>query len=132
MLKQNCRFKKKSMNKYNTFLTVFVISVIAMIVFFIFYFQAILGVIHIADEFRSDEPSPFLILNTIFSPPVIISGIILAFSSLAYRILGIVHVAKNKTVKDGEKALWIIGFIIMGFVTAIVFLVMAKGRKFVD
>ena len=35
-------------------------------------------------------------------------------------------------VKDGEKALWIIGFILMGFITAIVFLIMAKGKKFVE
>jgi len=120
------------MNKYNTFLIVFIIAFIAMIVFFIFYFQAILGLIRIADEFSGDEPSPFLIINTIFSPQVIISAIVLGFSSLTYRILGIVHVARNKTVKDGEKALWIVGFILMGFITGIVFLVMAKGRKFVE
>jgi hypothetical protein len=120
------------MTKYNTFLAVFIISVIAMIVFLAFYFQAILGVIRTVDEFSGDEPSPFLILNTIFSPQVIISALVLGFSSLTYRILGIVHVAKSKTAKDGEKALWIVGFIIMGFVTAIVFLVMAKGRKFVE
>lgn len=132
MLKQYCRFKKKNMTKYNTFLTIFIISVVAMVVFLIFYMQAIFGVVRTVDEFKGDEPSPFLILNTIFSPQVIISAIILGFSSLTYRILGIVHVAKNKTVKDGEKALWIVGFILIGFVTAIVFLVMAKGRKFVE
>ena len=120
------------MNKYNTFLTVFIIAVISMIVFFIFYFQAILGVIHTVYEFRGDEPSPFLIFITIFTPQVIISAVVLGLSSLTYRILGIIHVAKNKTVKDGEKALWIVGFVLIGFVTAIVFLVMAKGRKFVD
>lgn len=102
-----------------------------MIVFFIFYFQAIFNVMHVVDEFRQEDPGPFLIFNTIFTPPVIISGILLGISSLTYRILGIVHVAKNKTVKDGEKALWIVGFILMGFVTAIVFLVMAKGKRFV-
>jgi hypothetical protein len=88
--------------------------------------------VHTLDEFKTEEPSPFLIFNTIFNPAVLISALILGMLSLAYRILGIVHVVKNKTVKDGEKALWIVGFIIMGFVTAIVFLVMAKGRKFVD
>ncbi|MBK8520149.1 MAG: hypothetical protein IPL54_04475 [Chitinophagaceae bacterium] len=120
------------MTKYNTFLLVFIISVIAMVAFLIFYFQAILGVIRTVDDFRGDEPSPFLILNTIFSPQVIISAVVLGFSSLTYRILGILHVAKNKTARDGEKALWIVGFILMGFITAIVFLVMAKGRKFVE
>jgi heme/copper-type cytochrome/quinol oxidase subunit 4 len=124
--------RKKIMTKYNTFLTVFIISVIAMIVFLVFYMQAIFGVIRTVDEFRGDEPSPFLIFNTIFSPQVIISAIVLGLSSLTYRILGIVHVAKSKTAGDGEKALWIVGFILMGFITAIVFLVMAKGRKFVE
>jgi hypothetical protein len=132
LLKQNCRFKKKNMTKYNTFLVVFIISVVSMIVFLVFYMQAIFGMINTIEEFRGEEPSPFLIFNTIFSPQVIISAVVLGLSSLTYRILGIVHVAKNKTVRDGEKALWIVGFIIMGFVTAIVFLVMAKGRKFVE
>ena len=120
------------MNKYNTFLTVFIISLFALIVFIAFYIQAIFGLVNTLDGFKTDEPSPILILNTIFSPAVLISALILGLSSLSYRILGIVHVAKSKTAGDGEKALWIIGFVIMGFITAIVFLVMAKGRKFVD
>jgi len=120
------------MNKYNTFLTVFIISTIALIVFMVFYIQGIFGVISTVHELQGEEPNPLLILNTIFSPAVIISAIVLGFSSLTYRILGIVHVVRNKTVKDGEKALWIVGFIIFGFITGIVFLVMAKGRKFVD
>ena len=120
------------MNKYNTFLTVFIISVVALVIFMIFYIQGIFGLVGHVDELQGEDPNPFLILNTIFSPQVIISGMLLGLSSLAYRILGIVHVAKSKTVKDGEKALWMVGFIIFGFVTGIVFLVMAKGRKFVD
>jgi heme/copper-type cytochrome/quinol oxidase subunit 4 len=120
------------MSKYNIFLTVFIISAVALIVFLVVYIQAIFGLVYTLEDLKGDEPGPFLILNTLFSPAVIISGMVLGLSSLIYRILGIVHVAKSKTVKDGEKALWIIGFIIMGFVTAIVFLVMAKGRKFVE
>jgi tellurite resistance protein TehA-like permease len=120
------------MNKYNTFLSVFIIAVISMIVFFIFYLQVIFGFMHTMQEFRNEQPNPFLVFNTIFTPQVIISAIVLGLSSLTYRILGIVHVAKNKAVGDGEKALWIVGFVLMGFVTAIVFLVMAKGRKFVE
>ncbi len=120
------------MNKYNTFLTIFIISIAALIFFLVFYIQAILGLVTMLDEYKGDETNPFLILNTLFSPPVIISGIVLGISSLTYRILGIVYVARNKIVTDGEKALWIVGFIIMGFITAIVFLVMAKGRKFVE
>jgi tellurite resistance protein TehA-like permease len=120
------------MNKYNTFLTVFIISLVALIVFIVFYAQAIFNLVNTLDGFDKEDPSPVLILNTLFNPSVLISALLLGLSSLAYRILGIVHVAKNKTVKDGEKALWIIGFIIMGFITAIVFLAMAKGRKFVE
>jgi len=118
------------MNKYNTFLAVFIISVIAFIVFMTFYLNAIFGFAFHLHESR--DPDPFDILFTILNPAVIISAIIMGLSSLLYRILGIVYVARNKTVSDGEKALWIIGFIIMGFVTAIVFLVMAKGRKFTE
>ena len=117
------------MSKYNTFLAVFIISIIAFVVFMVFYLNAIFGFAF--NTFEHGDPNPFEMIFTIFSPPVIISGIVLAASSLAYRILGIVYVAKSKTVSDGEKALWIVGFILMGFVTAIVFLVMAKGRKFV-
>jgi hypothetical protein len=120
------------MTKYNTFLFVFIVSTIAMIVFLVFYLQAIFGFAMNIRAFENHDPNPFELLTRIFSPQVIISGIIMAVGSLAYRILGIVYVAKNKTVKDGEKALWIVGFILMGFVTAIVFLVMAKGRKFVE
>ena len=119
------------MTKYNTFLFIFIVSTIAMIVFLVFYMQAIFGFAMSMNEFDGQHQNPFEFFARIFTPQVIISAIIMGFSSLAYRILGIVYVAKNKTVGDGEKALWIVGFIIMGFVTAIVFLVMAKGRKFV-
>jgi hypothetical protein len=119
------------MTKYNTFLCFFILAVIAMIVFFVFYLQTIFSFAFNLNDMDRVHPNPFEFLSRIFTPPVIISGIILGLASLTYRILGIVHVAKNKTAKDGEKALWIVGFIIMGFVTAIVFLVMAKGRKFV-
>lgn len=120
------------MTKYNAFLTVFIISVVALIAFLIFYFSAIFGFAFNVHEYDSLHQNPIGILSNIFTPEVIISGFAMAVSSLLYRIMGIVYVARNKTVSDGEKALWIIGFIIMGFVTAIVFLIMAKGRKFVD
>ena len=120
------------MTKYNTFLFIFIVSVVALIVFLVFYMQAIFGFAMKMDEFNGLNPNPFEFFSRVFTPHVIISAMVMGFSSMAYRILGIVHVAKNKTVSDGEKALWIVGFIIMGFVTAIVFLVMAKGRKFVE
>ena len=81
-----------------------------------------------------DNPhaNPFEVLSTIFNPAVVISLIVLVVSSLACRILGVVAVAKSKTVTDGEKAFWIIGFVLMSFITSIVFLIMAKGKGFME
>ena len=120
------------MTRYNTFLALFIISIVAMAFFLTFYIKAILGLVATVDELNGQKPNVMLILNILFNPQVIVTGIILALSSLAYRVLGIVYVAKNKTVSDGEKALWIIGFILVGFITGIVFLAIAKGKKFVE
>lgn len=120
------------MNKYNTFLAVFVISTVALICFLIFYLQAIFGLVLNLNELQGEDPSPFLFISSIFTPAVVISGVVLGLSSLVYRIMGIVYVIQNKTAKDGEKALWIVGFILMGFVTAIVFLILARNRIFVQ
>lgn len=119
------------MTRYGIFLTFFIISVIAFILFMAFYFQAFFNLAFYSDDLNNHNPNPADILRTIFSPAVIISFIVMAISTLVVRILGIVQVANNKTVSDGEKAIWIVGFIIMGFVTSIVFLIMAKGKKFV-
>ena len=118
------------MSKYNTFLAVFIISLVALIFFLIYYLNGVFAFVMHAHEY--ERANPFEMLTTLFNPAVIISGLIMGITSLVYRIQGIVYVAKNKTVTDGEKALWIIGFILMGFITAIVFLILAKGRKFVD
>ncbi len=117
------------MSKYNSFLTMFIFSVIALIFFIGFYFNAIFSF-----AFRANEMShadPLYILSAIFNAQVIISFGIAAITSLISRIIGIVYVAKNKTISDGEKALWIIGFVVMSFITSIVFLVMAKSKNFV-
>lgn len=120
------------MSRYNIFLTLFIISVVAAVAFFIFYIQSIFGFVSTAQKYGSEAPDAFETFSSIFTPQLIFSIIAAGVTGLAYRIQGIVMVAKNKTVTDGEKALWIVGFLIMGFITAIVFLVMAKGRKFVD
>ena len=120
------------MSRYNIFLTLFIISVVAAVAFFIFYIQAIFGIVSTAHKYNGDVPDGFEMMSSIFSPQLLISLVIAGIASLAYRIQGIVLVARNKTVSDGEKALWIVGFVIMGFITAIVFLILAKGRKFVE
>ena len=120
------------MSKYNTFLTLFIVSIVSMILFLVFYFQAIFGLVFNAGNINRLDAHPFEVLRQIFSPAVVISFIIMMLSGLLYRIQGIVLVARNKIVTDGEKALWIIGFVLLGFITAIVFLIMAKGKKYVD
>ena len=120
------------MSKYNTFLTLFIVSIVAGILFFIFYFQAIMGFAFHSREFAQNRTDPFEVFASIFSPQVILSFVVMALTSLACRIYGIVLVAKNKTVSDGEKALWIVGFVLLSFITAIVFLIMAKGKRFTE
>ena len=121
------------MSKYNCFLLLFIVSVAAFVVFMVFYLKAFFGLAMHAEELSDHSySSPLQFMATIFTPELIISFIVTAACSLCTRVLGIVWVIKNKTVTDGEKALWIIGFIMMGFVTAIVFLILAKSRKFVE
>jgi len=116
------------MIKYNTFLTLFIISAIAFIVFMAFYINSIFSVV--LHEREYSEQYPFEVFKNIFSVPVIISLSVVVLSNLACRITGIVAVAKSNTVSDGEKALWIVGFVLLSFITSIVFLVMAKGKGF--
>ncbi len=118
------------MNKYNIFLTSFVICLLTFIFFMVFFMNVIFSLALHADEL--DNANSTQALSILFNAPLIITAVILGISSLVYRIIGIVYVAGNKTVSDGEKALWIIGFIIMGFITAILFLILAKGKKLVD
>lgn len=120
------------MTKYNAFLSFFMLSVITLIAFVIFYFSAVFNFAYKMNDTGSFNQNTIGILSSLFPPQVLITGLLMIICSLLYRIMGIVYVAKTKTVSDGEKALWIVGFILMGFVTAIVFLIMARGRKFVD
>lgn len=120
------------MLSYKTFLTFFIIAILAMIVFVVLYIQTIFGfAISVSEANTGPEPGLLQAISAIFTPAVVIAGLVLAISNLTYRIIGIVAVTKNKLIGDGEKALWIIGFVIMGFITAIVFLAMAKSKKFV-
>jgi hypothetical protein len=118
------------MRKYAIFLTLFIISVIACCFLVGFYIKAIMSVVVLAHD--NPNPDPFEILSTIFSPALIFSIVIAAIASLTNRIIGIVSVVKSKTVSDGEKVVWVLGFVFMSFITSIVFLIMAKGKKFIE
>jgi hypothetical protein len=116
------------MTKYNLFFILLLVSMLAFIFFMGFSVREIFTFIMQAKE--NDEPNSGEVLRFLLSPPLIISFIIAVITNFTYRVFGIVMVIKNKTVSDLEKAIWIIGFIIMSFITAIVFLIMAKSRKF--
>lgn len=116
--------------KYKIFLWTFILSVIAGVVFFIFYLQAIFSLAR--STYSGYDPDPFAVLGNIFTPAVVVSFVVMVLASLAYRIMAIVWIAKNKIINSSEKALWIVGFILLGFVTAIVFLILAKSRQLVE
>jgi len=118
------------MRKYAVFLTLFIISVIACCFLIGFYIKAILSVVVLTHD--NPKPDPFEILSTIFSPALIFSLVIAVVASLINRIIGVVAVVKSKAVSDGEKVVWVLGFVFMSFITSIVFLIMARGKKFME
>lgn len=101
----------------------------------VFAGQYINTVIHLVRDMgghvSAPPNNPFLILDYFFSPVLIVSLLALGLFSLLYRILGIVFVAKNKNIEGGEQALWIIGFVFIGFITAIIFMALAKSKKMI-
>lgn len=114
------------MNAYRIFILAFVLSIVAFVVVMISYVNGIMDVVRIAQHGNEEMASE--ILKTIFSPLFIISCLVLGICSLLYRVLGIVFVVKSNA-EGGEKALWIIGFILIGFITAIIFMAVAKSRN---
>lgn len=116
--------------KYNTFLWIFILSILSAVVLMVFYFKAIFSFVQ-HSEMYDRNANPFAFLANIFTPEVIISLVLTIATGLAYRIMAIVWIAKNKIISGGEKALWIVGFLLLGFVTAIVFLILAKSRKLI-
>jgi hypothetical protein len=119
--------------KYNVFLNLFLAATLAGIVTVIFYVYGFFNIINTARQIsNSDITNPFEPLASIFTPQLIVAFCVAAITGLAYRIYAIVSLAKNKTVSDGEKALWVVGFVMMGFVTGIVYLVLARSKNFVE
>lgn len=123
------------MNKYTAFLIAYIAFVIASVVFFAIYINQIghflsWASVNIQPDGSYSE-NPFEVLSVIFTPNLIVSLIMMWTTALTFKIIGIVYVAKSDAVSGGEKALWIVGFCLIGFVTGIVFLILAKERKLV-
>jgi len=117
------------MSRYNTFLTVFITACITIAVFVLFYLQSFFAMAINTEHGIVHESHDFFYF---FNQQIIISGIVTVIANLAYRILGIVYISKIKSLTDVEKVVWALGFIFFGFVVAIVFLLIAKNRKFLD
>lgn len=118
------------MNLYRIFIVSFIVSIVAMIVFLCVYLNSFFQIFQIIKDSSESgkEPDPFLFFHTIFTAPVIVSAIILGISSLTYKIIGIIFIARNPKVDSTEKVFWILGFIIFSFITAIVFVALKKSK----
>jgi len=117
------------MQSYRIFIVAFVLSILGMVVFFGIYFSALMNFMRYTTT--HSNPDPAFMLSTIISAPLLISLAVAAIAGLTYRIIGIVHIANNPELQGGEQALWIIGFLMMGFVAAIVFMALCKSRRLI-
>jgi predicted permease len=120
------------MSQYRIFIAAFMISIIAMVVFFATYFNGLMNVMRVAVHNEGVPVDPFYFFRMIFSPLMITSLAILIISGLLYKVLGIIFVARNSKLPGGEQAIWIIGFVLFGFITAIVFMAIGKSRGLVS
>ncbi|KAA5537263.1 hypothetical protein F0919_06215 [Taibaiella lutea] len=117
------------MNLYRVFILCFFLSIIAFLVFMTQYIQVLSGIF--THTLSSGQQNPEQIFRLLFNPILIISGVIMGAAGLAFKIIGIVFVAQKKELPGGEQTLWILGFIFIGFVTAIVFMALAKTKQWV-
>lgn len=119
------------MNQYRIFIASFMISIAAMIAFFATYFNGLINVMRAVSHSEGMPMDPFYFFKMIFSPLMLITLAVLIISGLLYKVLGIIFVARNAKIPGGEQAIWIIGFVLFGFITAIVFIAIGKSRGLV-
>ncbi|MFA6057163.1 MAG: hypothetical protein WC756_03110 [Taibaiella sp.] len=120
------------MNQYRLFIAAFIISIVAMVIFFATYFNGLMNVMHVAVHNEGIPVDPFYFFKTLFSPLMLTALAVLIISGLLYKVLGIIFVARNPKLPGGEQAIWIIGFVLFGFITAIVFMAIGKSRGLVS
>lgn len=132
----NGRYQSKSQlftmtrSLYRTFILCFIISILAFAVFMTQYIQFFRHLI--MHDMNMSDQQPEHVFSLLFSPTLIFSAIIMGLTSLTYKIIGIVFVAQKKELPGGEQALWIIGFIFIGFITAIVFMALGKSKQWIN
>ncbi|RQO30563.1 hypothetical protein DBR32_13480 [Taibaiella sp. KBW10] len=123
------------MHLYKLFITAFVLSIVSGIIFFAAYMSGIFELITLmpnTGEPSLNEPymgNPFLLFKTLLSPTLIVSLIVLSISSLLNKVLGIVFIARNPTISEGTKVIWILGFVFASFIASIVFFVLRRSNN---
>lgn len=113
------------MSLYRIFVFAFILSALALGIFLYFYIHMITDLVTMSD---ASVVEPAAVFRRLFAPTIIIPAIVLGISSLLYRVLGIVFIARNPLLESGEKVVWILGFVLLGFITGIVFMVTASSR----
>lgn len=113
------------MSLYRIFVLAFILSALSMGVFLFYYVHMVVDLVTMTG---AQGPEPAALFSHLFAPTIIIPGIILGISSLLYRILGIVFIARNPLLEGGEKVVWILGFVMLGLITGIVFMATASSR----
>lgn len=113
----------------------FIVSLLAGILCAVFYGSAILTLMSSIEPASNgtlaSPPDPERILHLFFNPALIISGALSGIAAVTNMILGIIIVAGNKKMQEGERVLWILGFILMNVITNILFLALRKSRNLV-
>lgn len=115
------------MSLYRVFIISFCLTVLALGVFLYSYFQALFDILQMVGEQPDIKPAE--VFARLFTPVWLISLLVLVVASMLYRVLGIVFIVRNPNLDGGEKAMWVIGFVLLSFIAAIVFMAMASSRN---
>ncbi len=120
------------MSRYQLFIAAFMVNIIAAVVLLSAHFYNMFHLISSIENDMGHTVNPSEFFSAFFSPLWIISLLVTMACGLLYQVLGIIFIAKNEQIESGEKALWIVGFVIFGFITAIVFMALCKSRNLIN
>lgn len=115
---------------YKIFKTTFFLSILFGILLMVFYIKNIMSLSTLEMPVPDDSGmvNPFSIFSQIFTPTILILYILTLICNLTYMIIGIIFIVRKEPMNGTEKAFWIIGFLMLGFITAIVFMVLNKSK----
>ncbi|WP_118973421.1 hypothetical protein [Taibaiella koreensis] len=105
------------MSLYRLFVIAFVLSALSFGVFVYYYIHLVTDMLQAVHKVAPGQ-LPESMLRDMFSPGIFIAATVLGLSGMLYRVLGIVFIARNPLLEGGEKVMWILGFVLMGFITA--------------